>query len=510
MKQKNRVFRLTHLSLNCLLRMLLRNCWVIIATALLFGLVVNLCLSWFHVPQYQANMTYAVNSRTTSYTSAGNLTSTREVASVLTELLSTDVMVDGIRNYDPRLANFGGKLSAVQVGESNFIVVTATSGTPESAFLALRALTAVFPSVADFISSRNVLVLMRNPTVSSQPTNQLNVKRMSGVAGIIGAALMVVLLCFITIRSETIQTRTGARELLDAPILASICHERKNRTLKTAVRNSQRQVHVYAPTTSFAYTEQISTACTHLEHEANANGHKIFMVTGVGENEGKSTVAANLAASLALKGHKVALMDCDLRKPAMNKFFDKVYTSPLPLNKMLAMPFSPDHVRKCLVLNEQLNLYMLFPVNPDSRSAELLSGPVMPPLMQQLKVFDFVIIDTPPMGMFPDAEILADLVDASLLVVRQDYTAACDVNDAIDALNGCKSTFLGCVLNDMRISSFSQYGYGTKHGYGSKYGYGGRYVYGHHRSGSESSKSRSGSESTRTRLGGKRTRSGDS
>ena len=493
MKQKARVFHLTHLSTVCVARMLLRNLWVIAATALSFSLAVNLCITWLHVPEYQANMTYAVNSRTSSYTSAGNLTSTREVASVLTELLSTDVMTDAIRNYDSRLKGFDGTLTAKQVGESNFIVVTATASTPESAFLALRALTVVFPDVADFISSRNVLVLMRNPAVSAAATNQMNVQRLSRMAGLAGAAVMAALLCFITVKSETIQTRTGARELLDAPIIASICHERKNRTLKTAIRRSHRQVHVYAPTTSFTYTEQISTVCTHLEHEANANGRKVFMVTGVGENEGKSTVAANVAASLALKGHKVVLVDCDLRKPAMNKFFDKVYTSPLPLNKMLAMPYSPDHVRQSLVLNEQLNLYMLFPVASDFRSAELLSGPAMAPLLQQLKIFDFVIVDTPPMGMFPDAEILADLVDASLLVVRQDYTAACDINDAVDSLNDCKSCFLGCVLNDMRTSSYSLYGYGTKHGYGSKYGYGSRYVYGYNRSRSGASRSNTGS-----------------
>jgi capsular exopolysaccharide synthesis family protein len=185
-----------------------------------------------------------------------------------------------------------------------------------------------------------------------------------------------------------------------------------------------------------------------------------------------------VAASLALKGHKVALVDADLRKPSMNKFFDKIYSSSLPLNKVLGMPFSVENVRQCMVLNEQLNLYMLFPVNSDSRSTELLSGSCLPLLLQQLKVFDFVILDTPPMGMFPDAEILADLVDASVLVVRQDYTSAYDINDAVDALNNSKSTFLGCVLNDMRSSGTSQYGYGAKYGYGGRYGYGSRYRYG--------------------------------
>ena len=496
MKKKTHIFNVTHLSMPCLVRMLLRNLWVIVAAALSFAMAVNLCLTWLYVPQYQATMTYAVNSRTSSYTSAGNLTSTREVASILTELLSTDVMNDAIRKYDTRLRYFSGQITASQVGNSNFIVVTSTANTPENAFLSLRPLTAVFPDMADFISSRNVLIVMRNPTVSSFPTNQMNVQSMSRLAGMAGAAVMVGLLFFMTIRSETIQTRTGAREMLDGPIIASICHERKNRTLKAILRRVHREVHVHAPTTSFTYTEQISTVCTHLEHEANANGRKIFMITGVGENEGKSTVAANVAASLALKGHKVALVDADLRKPAMNKFFDKVYTSPLPLNKMLAMPYSPDNVRQCMVLNEQLNLYMLFPISSDVRSAELLSGPTMAAMMQQLKVFDFVIVDTPPMGMFPDAEILAETVDASVLVVRQDYTSACDINDAIDALNECKSTFLGCVLNDMRTSSYSQYGYGTKYGYGSRYSYGSKYVYGYSRSRSNSSGSHSRSGSS--------------
>ena len=109
----------------------------------------------------------------------------------------------------------------------------------------------------------------------------------------------------------------------------------------------------------------------------------------------------------------------------------------------------------------------------------MVSSETMTTVLEQLRVFDFVIVDTPPMGMFPDAEILADKVDASLLVVRQDYTAACDVNDAIDCLRRYKSAFLGVILNDMLESFRDRYGYGSKYGnkYGGKYGYG-QYGYG--------------------------------
>jgi capsular exopolysaccharide synthesis family protein len=289
---------------------------------------------------------------------------------------------------------------------------------------------------------------------------------------------MVALLSYLNISNETIQTRTGARQLLDAPILASVSHERKNRTLKSLMKRSNKQVQVFAPTTSFAYVEQINSICTHLEHEASTRQSKLFLITGVGENEGKSTVSSNVAAALALKGYKVALLDCDLRNPSIHRFFGNIYNGTLPLNKLLALPYSTENLKQCMVLHEQTNLYMLLTVHPDLRSTELLSGPTMTPLLEQLRVFDFVIVDSPPMGMFPDSEILADIVDASMLVVRQDYTAACDINDAIDTLNSCNCNFLGCVLNDMRISLRSQYGYGSKYGKGSKYSHAGKYVYG--------------------------------
>jgi capsular exopolysaccharide synthesis family protein len=471
MENKQKTIQWAHISPLCLVRTLIANLWMIIATGLIFAMLVSLLLTWFYPPRYTASMTYSVNSRTTSAVTAGNLTSTREVAAVLTQLLETDIITDGIRAADPRLENFNGVITAKQVGESNFIIVSATASTPEAAFLALDALVDVFPVVADFISARNVVTIMRNPSVSSVPSNQLNTSRLSKLAAVAGALLMAFSLCYLSIRTETIQTRTGARQLLDAPIIASVCHERKNRTLKTFLSRTTKQVQIFAPTTSFAYTEQISAVCSQLEHEASARGRKIFMITGVGESEGKSTVAGNVAAALALKGHKVALVDCDLRKPAQNHFFSNQYNSPLPLNKLLSRPYSRDNLLQCMVPHEQLGLHMLFPIKPDGRSAELLSAETMTTVLQQLRVFDFVIVDTPPMGMFPDAEILAEKVDASMLVVRQDYTAACDINDAIDCLRQCKSAFLGCILNDMLISAHRQYGYGGRYGYGTRYSY---------------------------------------
>ena len=89
--------------------------------------------------------------------------------------------------------------------------------------------------------------------------------------------------------------------------------------------------------------------------------------------------------------------------------------------------------------------------------------------------YDYVIIDSPPLGFFSDSELLSDLSDASVLVVRQDTVPAPEINDAIDALRAGKAEFLGCILNDMAHLAAWSSGYG--YGYGKKYD---KYGYGQH------------------------------
>lgn len=478
---KNNTFRLSHISTACLLRSLLENLWMIVATALIFAMGASLYLTWFHTPQYQATMTYAVTNRVTSYSTSSNVSATKEVSTTLTELLPGTLVRESIQGYSAELAGFSGSISATQVGESNMIVVTSTAGTPEEAYLSICALQELFPTIVSYVSNKCVVQVVRNPSVSATSINEINARSTSMTAAAVGAAAMIALLCWISISRETIQTRTGARHLLDAPIIASIARVRRRQTIKTFFTRRGGPLQVFSPTTSFAYTEQINTICAQLEHENAAHGRKLFLVTGVGENEGKSTVAGNVAAALAMMGKKVAVVDCDLRNPSLNRFFDNKYNAAVPLNKMLSQPFSRELLLQCMQRHEQLGLYMLFPTAPDRRCTELLTGNTMSMLLQQLHVFDYVILDTPPMGYFADTEVLMDSVDATMLVVRQDRTPACDINDSIDLLRRSKSEFLGCILNDMTGSLTEGHGYGYGYGYG-HYGYG-HYGYGASQSG---------------------------
>ena len=466
MDLKNKMVRLSDLSPRCLLRALLREAWMIAACAAIFAMAASLYVSWFHQPLYQATMVYAVTAREGSVNTSNHITVSKEVAAVMAELLKEDVITEKLSAANPALADFSGTIEARQVGETNLISVTARADGPEQAFLALDTLVEVFPDLSDYLSANSVAQMICRPTVSAYPINAVNVRSQMVKWGALGAMAMAALVLWLSIARETVQTREGARRLLDAPIVATVGHERKNRTLRAALKNANKGLQVFAPTTSAAYTEQINSICTRLEQEQVSKGLRTFLVTGVGENEGKSTIAANVAAMLAMKGKKVALLDGDLRKPAMKKFFDGAYQSDFGVDLLLNVPYSHENFKRCMVRHKRLGLYMFFAGGPDKKSLKLLTGENMRRCLRDLEAFDFVIIDTPPMGYFPDAEAMAELADAALLVVRQDYTPACDINDAADTLRKTKARFLGCVLNDMDSGPLTSYGYGYGYGYG--------------------------------------------
>ena len=474
MNQENLALKLSDLSPICALRTLVKNLWMILATAAIFMMGASIALQLYFQPAYQASMTYAVTSRVSSYISGRNVAASAEVSAVISELLQTDVLNRKIRESTEELSDFSGTVTAAQAGDSNLITVRVRADSPETAFLAMEALIDVFPTLTNYISKSTVMQVIQNPKVSPAPVNALNTGKLIAMIGMGGAALMCWLLLMSMVISETVQTRRGAKRMLDATILAVVGHEDKNRTLKDKIRRVNRGLQVFAPSTSYVYSEQINAICARLEHEHIAHGYKTFLITGVGENEGKSTIAGNVAAMLALKGKKVALLDADMRRPALHKFFEGAYKSDLPLNVMLEQPYSRENMLKCMVQHPQLGLYMLFSKGVKSRAAELLRSETLGMVLQQLQVFDYVIIDTPPMGFFADTESMADRVDASLLVVRQNTTPAPDINDAVDSLRSSGSKFLGCVLNDMWETPFEHYdyGYGHKYGYGYGYGYG--------------------------------------
>ena len=300
---------------------------------------------------------------------------------------------------------------------------------------------------------------------------------------------MAVLLIWLSVSSGTIQNSTGAKNNLDAKILATVPHEKsaaKPRFLQpSGGKRLRTNLNISSPAIGFPFVESIHRIASKFEHE-HTKGKKVFLFSSVSEAEGKSTLAANTALSLAEKKYKVLFIDLDLRRPVQNQLLGLDVASKNELGALLAKGAKPADVLQAVITDPVSGLASLLSTKSYTDMIELIGSPVLAQTIQMAREqYDYVIIDSPPLGYFADSELLSDLSDASILVVRQDVVPAPEINDAVDALRAGKADFLGCVLNDMRhlSSQLHGYGYGYFYGYGygskkyGKYGYG-KYGYG--------------------------------
>ena len=141
---------------------------------------------------------------------------------------------------------------------------------------------------------------------------------------------------------------------------------------------------------------------------------------------------------------------------------------------MLSDGSSAQQILDAAMVEPSTGLHSLLSSKSYTDMIELITSPILAQVLELARQqFDYVLVDSPPLGYFSDSELLSDLCDASVLVVRQDIMPAAEINDAIDALSAGKAEFLGCILNDMQHllpeGGLSYGSYGSKYG---KYGYG--------------------------------------
>jgi capsular exopolysaccharide synthesis family protein len=291
------------------------------------------------------------------------------------------------------------------------------------------------------------------PSNSSNPMYQM--KRMM----VLAAALSVMMLSVMSFFRNAVRSENEVRKKLDCNFLGEIPHEKKHKTLQAMLSRRKSSILLTSPLTSFHFVESIRKLRRRVEQYMN--GGKVLMVTSLLENEGKSTVAVNLALALAQKHGRVLLIDSDTRKPACHAILEQkkfAHGVREVLRKEAA-------VAEALVRYRKTNMYMLLEKKGNTKSADLITSAEMAKLLEWARgEFDYIVLDLPPIVAGSDTESMKELADASILVVRQNVATAKAINKAVADMDDGRAKLIGCVLNNVHSTRLTS---GQGHRYGS-------------------------------------------
>ena len=216
----------------------------------------------------------------------------------------------------------------------------------------------------------------------------------------------------------------------------------------------------------YFYEEAIKTLRTNLQFSGKSN--KVVLLTSVHSNEGKSDISFNLAVELGKAGKKVLLIDADIRKSVYKSRYS-IKEETQGLSQYLSGQV--EQIDQVVCKTNYENLYMILAGPYAPNPTEMLGDEQFGQLLKAARqVFEYVIVDTPPLGTVVDAAVIAQYCDGALMVIESDSTSyrACQkVKNQLER-SGCK--ILGAVLN--KVSSKGRSSYYSRYGryYGAYYG----------------------------------------
>lgn len=200
-------------------------------------------------------------------------------------------------------------------------------------------------------------------------------------------------------------------------------------------------------------SEQYRVIRTNIQFSSIDNEIRTIVVTSPTLGGGKTTTLANLGVVMAHQGKKVLLIDADLRRPSLHYLFMK--SNRIGLTSTLVSGYTREEAIMATNINN-LELLTSGPVPPNP--SELLSSNKMEQLIDELKgVYDVLLIDSPPILNISDSQILANLCDGSILVLKSGETKKEVAALATNSLLNCKAKLIGAVLNQKKINKRDVY-----------------------------------------------------
>ena len=445
----------------------LKKLWIpaIIVTAA-FAVLFALRAKMNYTPMYQSRAMFTVSSGyssddTLSYSYYYDNEAAKQLAAAFPYMLGTDVMNELVKN-ELGVSYINGSIRAEAVADTNLFILTVTSSDPQDAYDILEAVIASYPRVALYMVDYSQVIMKSEPTVPTAPYNSFSWKGSAVKGGMLGLGLSCLAALVLAMMRKTIFSAADLKASANVPILASVA-----RTSAKKRRSGKGIISLTHAGVDPDFVEAMRGLRIKLLRAMTEPGAQVILVTSTLPGEGKTTISANLALSLASSGLRTVLIDTDLRKQDTKAAVGVNDTRP-----GLPEYMTDSNIKVASMLSPVPGSSLEVICSTAAKRRPPMNAHKLEQLIERLRPdYDYIVLDTPPCGIISDAKFICRCADAIVYVVRHDYASRNQIVDSMQELADQKAKLTGCVLNDTpAVSHSKRYGYG-QYGYG-KYGYG--------------------------------------
>ncbi len=475
----------TMVDVHRILKALWKKKILIVVVSVLCAIIMVVGVAVFSTPKYRADILVYVNNHAVSVGgtaisfSTGDLTAARALLDTYIVALKSRKSLDAIIEkadlpYTRR--QLSSMISAGSVNKTECFTVAVTAGDPEEARIIANTVAEVLPEVlSNTIEGSSVKVL--DYAIAPQNKVDPGYTTFAEIGFIIGFILIALIVTVKEILNDKIHGEDTLTEMSDTvPVLATIPHKgmkgsyskygygHKNKENGSSHKSKSKffdEATAICGDLDFSQTEAYNLLQTSVQYSFENDGCKVIGITSSERNEGKSTLAVNLAYSLSADKKKVLLLDGDMRLPTIAKKLGLESTPGLSdyLTGKVQNDDGIQHSQKAPSMSVICS--GVVPPNP----FRLIGSASMERLLDSLReAYDYIIVDLPPVNIVSDPLSVARYLDGFIIVARGEYSTRQGVADVVKKLEVVKANILGFVVNGDGSSSENKYGKYGKHG----------------------------------------------